>query len=135
MKFTVKWPSLLIRITISLKNPTMTRYIISGLFLLPQALPVQTSAPIARNNDIHLPKLSRGEGGEDEYDRDCHFGNDGNGTGLPTLPADCYGPSLLPTNLKGRHDIIARALRLLRAGITPEEAHFALAAGCQAIGG
>jgi hypothetical protein len=46
----------------SLKNPTMTRYDISGLFLLPQALPIRTSAPIARDNDIRVPKLSGGEG-------------------------------------------------------------------------
>jgi hypothetical protein len=82
MKFTVKWPSLLIRITLSLKNPTMTRYNISGLFSLPKALPIRTSAPNARNDEIRLLKLSRGVGGQDKYDRYHHFGNDGDGTGL-----------------------------------------------------
>jgi hypothetical protein len=74
MKCTVKWPTLLIHITLSLKNPTMTRYNISGLFLLPQALPIQTSAPNACDGNIRLPKLSCMVGGQDEYDRYHHFG-------------------------------------------------------------
>jgi hypothetical protein len=36
MKFTVKWPSLLICITLSLKNPTMTRY---AYFCFPKHCP------------------------------------------------------------------------------------------------
>jgi hypothetical protein len=137
MKFTLKWPSLLIRITLSLKNPKMARYDISGLFLLSQALPVRTSAPIARDDDIHLPKSSRGVGGQDEYDRDRHFGNNGDGTGSREQRGTahhppCYRSSSPPTNSKGKCDIIARALRLSRAGIAPQEACFALAAGHQA---
>jgi hypothetical protein len=114
----------------------MTRYNISGLFLLPQALPVQTSAPIARNNDIRLSKLSRGEGEEDKYDCVCHFGNDDNGTGLLEQSGMAHHPQLLWIILvKGQHDIIARALWLSHDGITPKEACFSLTAGHQATGG
>jgi hypothetical protein len=34
---------------------------------------VRTSAPNAPDDDISLPKSPRGEGGEDEYDRDRHW--------------------------------------------------------------
>ncbi len=63
-------------------NNDKAPYNISGLFLLPQALPFRTSAPNARNDDICLPNLSCGVGGQDKYDRYCHFGDNGNGTGL-----------------------------------------------------
>ena len=53
MKFTVKRPSLLVCITYYEKSNNDNVY--PSLFLLPQALPVQTSAPIARNGVIHPP--------------------------------------------------------------------------------
>jgi hypothetical protein len=104
MKFTVKWLSLLICITLSLKNPTMTRYHMTGLVLLPQALPVQTSAPNARDNGIPISQS-------------CHVGWGGRSIMTAII--------ILATTANGRDhgsDVEWRiTCRLLRIILTPNQ--------------
>jgi hypothetical protein len=52
----------------------------------------RTSAPIAREDDIHLPKSSRGEGGGDKYNLNRHFGNNGDGAELRERRGTAHHP-------------------------------------------